>query len=840
MPNNCLGKQEKPRSGRIKFKLIASAVVLLVLALGFNALLSMSSLEKLYVGSIASEYQVVGRDLQRKLDQALRFGKNIHKFVGMNRLLEETKDNLTSKIELRQTLKADAAGRGGTETINVSVVLPDGQILYSADEQRVGGMLAAPVAAQADEANHQDSLYVKYKGEYYITLPVHGMDQRQAASVVMSFHQRQIAPFLDAIVRRNAVLISIILLGSTLLLIALLHFAAPPAAASAAQFPRTRISVLIFAVIGAAQIGFSALQTNDFKDHYLLIAKNKAEIMSTLLRDDIEYLLGKGIRIDKLVKMDVLMGEILQTSPEIADITIYNNEWQPLYVAGKAGMVDFQKATDEDKKPVVISRQPSDPVYTLQLDIRKDGQVEGVLRTTIAKQVVYGEIWDSVLDSLTVLFISILFLVELLILTLQFIGRQLDDHGHQGSLDYSIMRPAAFLFLFGVDIGISFIPLYMEDLYEPMFGLSRDMAMGIPISVRVFFTGVSIFLGGNWGDKRRWHEPFLVGLFLTGAGFLHAWLAPDAIHFILSQAVLGLGYGLSLIAAQLFVIAYTDDSNRAAGLAQLWAGVYAGSICGGAAGAMLAERIGYRQVFLVGAIVLFLVIPYTLIFMRASIRKPAKAAAATSAPRLRVGQLARFLADRNVASLILFGSIPTAIALVGFLDYFSPIYLNRIGASQSNIGRILMIYGGCLIYMAPFISRYVDASQGKKSYIVLSGVLGGAAFVFFWFFQGMLATCVAVLLLGVSSSFGFAAKSAYGLKLDAAQQLGVGRAMGIYSTADRVGQVLGPITFGWILMAAGAARGVIYFGLIYLVVTLLFSLAAQNDRGMNAAAGEKG
>lgn len=836
--NNCPGKREKPRSGRIKIKLIASAFVLLVLALGFNALLSMSSLEKLYVGSIASEYQVVGRDLQRKLDQALRFGKNIYKFVGMNRLLEETKDNLTSKIELRQTLKADAAGSSGREAINVSVVLPGGQILYSADEQRVGGMLAAAVVAQAGEASSKDSLYVKHKGEYYITLPVHGMDQKQAASVVMSFHQRQIAPFLDAILRRNVILISIILLGSTLVLIALLHLAAP-AVASAAQFPRMRISVLIFVVIGAAQICFSALQTNDFKDHYLLIAKNKAEILTTLLRDDIEYLLDKGIRIDKLVKMDVLMGEIIQSSPEIADITIYNSDKQPLYVAGRAGVVDFQKSADQDKKQAAVSQRPSDPAYSVQLDIRKEGQVEGVLRTDISKEVVYGEIWDSVLDSLTVLFISILFLAELLILTLQFIGRQLDGAGLGGSLDYSIMRPAAFLFLFGVDIGISFIPLYMEDLYQPLLGLSRDMAMGIPISVRVFFTGVSIFLGGNWGDKRGWHEPFLIGLFLTGAGFLHAWLAPDAIHFILSQAVLGLGYGLSLIAAQLFIIAYTNESNRAVGLAQLWAGVYAGSICGGAAGAMLAERIGYRQVFLIGAIVLFLVIPYALIFMRAGIRKPARAAAARSAPKLSVGQLARFLANRNVASLILFGSIPTAIALVGFLDYFSPIYLNRIGTSQSNIGRILMIYGACLIYAAPFISKYVDASNGKKIYIVVSGLLGGAAFVFFYLFKGILATSIAVFLLGISSSFGFAAKSAYGLKLDAARELGAGRSMGIYSTADRVGQVLGPVTFGWILIAAGAAEGVIYFGLIYLGVTLLFSLAAQNDRSMDPPAGEK-
>jgi len=699
-------------------------------------------------------------------------------------------------------------------------------------------MLPANVIIQTEEDKKSETPYVKFKGEYYVTLPVHDREHNQVATVVMTFDQRQIAPCLDAILKKNVILISFILLGSTLVLIALLQFAVPDMAKTA-KLPKTRISVVIFLVIGSAQICFSALQTNAFKNHYLAIAKDKAGTLTTLLKEDIEYLLSKGIRIDKLVKMDVLMGEIIHASPEISDITIYGKEARPLYVATKEGVVDFQKATEEEKKQAENLMTQPDPAYSLRLDIEKDGQLEGYLATSISKDVVFQEIWDTVLDSATVLFISILFLVELLILALQFIGTPIDRLGRKIRVDFAIMRPAAFLFLFGIDIGISFIPLHMENLYQPIFGFSKDMVMGIPISTRVFFTGISIFLGGNWGDRRGWHEPFLVGLFLAGTGFIYAWLAPNAINFILSQAMLGLGYGLSLIAAQLFIIAYTTDSNRATGLAQLWAGVYAGCICGGAAGAMLAERIGYRQVFLIGAIVLFLVIPYTIIFMRAGIRKPSEARTEKPAASPSISQVFHFLTNRNVSSLILFSSIPTAIALVGFLDYFSPIYLNRIGTSQSNIGRILMIYGACLIYVAPFISKYVDASNTKKAYVVVSGILGGMAFIFFYFFKGILATSVAVFLLGISSSFGFASQSAYGLKLKVTQELGEGRAMGMYSSADRVGQVLGPVTFGWILIAVGAGKGIIYFGVFYLVITLLFLLVAQNDSKMTAVEDEQ-
>ena len=831
MSNSHIEERAKSTSTRVKAKLIASAFILLVLALGFGALLTISSLEKLYLGSIVSEYQVVGKDLQRNLEQALRFGKNINKFVGMNRMLEETKSNLTSKVGLLKAPQSAETHSTGSNQINVSVALPDGKILYSADEKLVDSALPKKVLVESGKSRKSESPYTKFKGQYYVTLPVHGRAQKPVATVVMTFDQGQIDPFLDAILKNNIIMISIILAGSTLLLVVLLHFVAPTVS-SGEKSSRRKISLLIFLVIGAAQICFSAMQTNAFKNHYLAIARDKAGTLTALLRDDIEYLLSKGIHIDKLVKMDVLMGEIINASPEFADIIVYNKQERPLYVATKEGVVDFQKATEEQKKQAEQSLAKADPSYSLRLDIQKDMQLKGYISTSISKKVVFKEIWNMVLDSFTVLFISILFLVELLILMLPFIERQVGRAGRQIAVHFGIMRPAAFLFLFGIDIGISFIPLHMENLYEPILGLSRDMVMGIPISARVFTTGIFIFVGGTWGDRRGWHEPFLIGLGLAAIGFIYAWLAPDAIHFIISQAIFGIGYGLSLIAAQLFVVTYTTDSNRARGLAQLWAGVYAGSICGGAAGAMLAERIGYSKVFLVGAFILFAVIPYTFFFMRDALRRPAVAGAEQPAQALKIGHVFRYLTNRNISSLILFSSFPTAIALVGFLNYFSPIYLNRIGASQSNIGRILMIYGVCLIYIAPFVSKYVDASKGRKGFIVVSGILGSMAFISFYFFKGILATSLTVLLLGLSSSFGFASQSAYALKLKVTEELGRGKAMGIYSSANRIGQVLGPITFGWLLIAAGSGKGVIYFGVVYLFITLLFFLFAQNDSKM--------
>jgi predicted MFS family arabinose efflux permease len=392
------------------------------------------------------------------------------------------------------------------------------------------------------------------------------------------------------------------------------------------------------------------------------------------------------------------------------------------------------------------------------------------------------------------------------------------------------MRPAAFLLLFGYDISMSFLPLHTEKLYAPLFGLSKDVIMGLPISVELFFVGVCILLSGIWLDKRGWHEPFIAGLFMAGVGTLYSWGAPDVLNFIVSRAVTGSGYGLALMASQGFVIEYSDARSKAQGLAYLFAGIYAGSLCGGATGAMLADRYGYSSVFLTGALILFAVIAYSFLFMRAGMRKPRTEETVAPSPAAPMRKVTAFLTNRIVIALVFFSSLPAAIAVVGFLNYFSPIYLNRIGASQSTIGRILMIYGICLIYIGPLISRYVDASNKKRIYIFMGCALGSMAFLTFNFVEGIIAAAVSMLLLGLSSSLVLASQSAYTLRLRVTEELGAGKSIGIFRSTSRAGQVLGPIVFSSLIISTNIVEGITIFGFAYFAFALVFLLLTMRDK----------
>ena len=302
----------------VKLRLIVSALILLILALGFNTLLSLNSLEKLYVESLVSQYKVIGNDLQRNIESSLRFGKNIKMFIGMNKILEETKQKLAQEIA-KDTIAGTVVKSISMPDISVSVSLPDGSLLYSTNEALVGTTLPGQAqihyeAPQNDQNSPRKSSYIKYQNTYIAPLPIHDVNKQWVATAIIMFDEKQVKLLLNTVRDNNIKLILIILVCSIIVLIFFLNLVTRDKP-GVQKFPKRKISLVMFLVIGSAQIVFSGLNTNAFRNDYLQINKEKAAMLITLLKEDIEFLLGKGIHINKLVKMEDLMGEIDSKRP---------------------------------------------------------------------------------------------------------------------------------------------------------------------------------------------------------------------------------------------------------------------------------------------------------------------------------------------------------------------------------------------------------------------------------------------------------------------------------------------------------------------------------------------
>ena len=823
----------------VRLKIFLSAAALLMTALGFNALFNFATLDRLYTESGALSYHVIGEDLRRDIQRSVASGQHIQQLDEINEKLTTAK----RRIE-RLCLKSDT--RQGHDVIPfsdfdaaISIYLPDGQLLHSTARNQLNTKALVPLddpdkIKKDKQAYLGQSTVMKRHGNHFLQFPVRDAQNKWVATVLIAFKKNGSEGLLKGDYQEQFLSGTVLLLTGIVLLVLFLNVVVS-GALNSRELPKKKITVVMFLIMAPILVIFSGLNTYHASRQYLDICQNKARMTLALAKEDIESSLGQGLTLEEAAKKDGKFLELLNPYPPLDALTLLDNEGNPVL---EKRQEDINRPSDGYRRMVdFLFSKIAFANQTQHLEIFTDTTepATGTVIVRISKDQVAREVFAMILNALTVVAISILFLIEILIFIFYFFDKTESREKAPQSIHYGLIRPVTFLFLFGIDVSISFIPLHMEKLFTPLFGLSRDTVMGLPISVEFFFVGISIFCCGFWNDRRGWHEPFLAGLFLAGTGVLYSWLAPDVVHFLISRAIVGTGYGLTLMAAQGFVIAFSDANTRTRAFSQFIAGLYAGSICGGATGALLSEKIGYGWVFLIGAMILYSIIVYSLIFMRGAMirpRMPLPAGQQSSESGKSI--FWRFMKNRIVLSVILLSSLPASIAAVGFLNYFSPIYLNRIGASQATIGRVFMVYGFSLVYLGPLIAKYVDRFNNKRNYVFVGCLLGSIAFIIFYFLDGLLAATMAVFLLGLSNSFIIASQSTYLLGLKVTHALGSGKAIGIFRASARIGQSLGPILFSGLFLSADIRDSVTKVGLLYLLTAVLFFMFTLKDTNQYA------
>ena len=483
----------------------------------------------------------------------------------------------------------------------------------------------------------------------------------------------------------------------------------------------------------------------------------------------------------------------------------------------------------------VIGRLP-EKQFQVEEELTGFKQIKGSVGTAvihISKDDIFRNWVSMIIKGITILFITVLVMVECLLLYLHLLVKRKGCERAKSRYAVEFVRPAMFFLLFAIDLSMSFVPLHMQSFDSELFGLSPDIILGLPVSAEFLCVGIFLLVAGVWMDRRGWHEPYFIGLLVVAIGSLCSWMASDALMFILSRALVGVGYGLALMSAQGLVVNFGSRGGRARGFASLFAGLYSGSICGAAAGAFLAERFGYEKIFFIGAAIVLLLMLFSWQFMHTLIDLARSGAERKAKPatKIKLKPLLKFIGNPIFIALSVLSSLPASIAVAGFLHFFTPVYLDQIGASESTIGQVLILYGICLIYFGPSIGRMMDRSQDKKYYLLAGGLLGGLAFATFNTDFGIVSIIVSIFLLGLSSSFVLSSQSTMILELKESRAMGEGTALGIFRSISRIGQVVGPLIFGWVLLSGNLTETINYLGYTYIGAMLVLAVFVMNHAG---------
>ena len=351
------------------------------------------------------------------------------------------------------------------------------------------------------------------------------------------------------------------------------------------------------------------------------------------------------------------------------------------------------------------------------------------------------------------------------------------------------------------------------------------------MSVQLFVIGVSALMAGRLLDRRHPRAVLMVGFVLQAVGALlsiSAILTGQYWFLVLAKAVGGLGTGAAVVTCNAMPGRASDPVEQQGLIAGLNVGVITGVVLGSSVGGYIADYLGYPAAY-IGSVVCILMA--ALLGWR-SLRGVSHVTVESMAnePSAQRGSSRRFLKNRRVLGFLLCVMLPYMLMMY-FKDYLFPLFASGLGKSESVIGSVMLLGGVLAIFLGDVVPGAMLSRIRAWDAVRLSNLTCMYALGLFALKPTFETAVVTICLLGIVASFGYAAQGVYYTALIRSGNISDGKAMGVYSLFDNLGQTSGPLGLSLLLfMGVAMESGVIALGAACLLglATLLTGVGKRN------------
>lgn len=600
----------------------------------------------------------------------------------------------------------------------------------------------------------------------------------------------------------------------------------------------------VFALLMCA-VGASAVM--QFSEGYTQNMENDARRTGARLEHTIERLTAAGVRLNAPARLGAYLDDVAHAHRGTIALEVIDARGRRIAAGSR-----YDEPHVGELAQFVLENRRQAP------DARAAGEPR--LRIAVLRAPWLEHLRLMTLDLATTVVVAMILMTELFLLLTRsaylFRGRGARVSGPDAADRALLLRPLAFFMLVAVDMSVSFIPLQMGVLVEAGAG-AREFLLGLPVSVELATSALTVLVAGFW--VKRWGATVLLvaAALVCGSGTLLCVVAADPWLYIVGRALAGAGYGL-------FILVTQAETVGVGKLADLFAGVYAGGLCGSALGAMLADRIGFLPVYFIAAVVMLAVAPFPWLMARHHKQSAAQGAGqmpgqmaesraeqsaapgqeqtAAQQPQAPAGADAGggtlgwptvrvLLTDARFLSFTVLVILPGAFITGGWLYYLSPVFLEDAGASQSDIGRVYMINCLLVIYFGPWLEAWVHRRHAPISWVAAAGLLTAASMACVPVLAPLPAAFLASIVLGVGNGLSIGANSSYLLEIDSVKRFGTAPAMGLWEGLQNVGRTAGPVVIGLMLGVMDFAQTFWALAAMTAGATVLFVLTARIGRG---------
>ncbi|MCF6246849.1 MAG: hypothetical protein L3J69_05755 [Desulfobacula sp.] len=185
---------------KFQTKILLVTLSILILTLVMNSVLSLASFEKVYVKSQISTYELICKDLKRKIERSLRFGKPLEKFKNMDKLLQDTLEQ-------------------NPDISTIAICDLKGKVLYHTDDDQIGSNIGSMLPL----LNGKTSVKTILKDHYYHSfISVTDRSQKQVGVIKLAFSRQIIFDKLKSMANKNFNMLWILMLLTSIFLVFLL------------------------------------------------------------------------------------------------------------------------------------------------------------------------------------------------------------------------------------------------------------------------------------------------------------------------------------------------------------------------------------------------------------------------------------------------------------------------------------------------------------------------------------------------------------------------------------------------------------------------------------------
>jgi|GEM_PF-2945515 predicted MFS family arabinose efflux permease len=805
---------------KIPLYLLVGGLVIIGMAQILNHLQVQASTEKALTQAEISQKLVAARDLQTSFERGMGFGKPLSLFSGTERDFANLKARYEGITFLALT----------SPTLDRYAV--DGKDYLAEVEAK-----NYPVFPNLKGDKSGAFKFLIQGDQVLLALPLYFNQTQLKGLVWLGFSREGIKAQLEREAGYGLLVVSVFLLVS-LALFTLLFFRLIREKADAPESPLpekkpshvklvTRISFAIVGVLLVSILGYAGSTNGRFTEILVKIYQKNVEVLVDSQTKTLTKLLDLQIAPEHWKKVETILGDQVRDAPETEGLWLTDTKGKVLYSADRAGI--YPNAATTPPTIPTIEYAPNSGWFRSGLK-GSDGALQGYLFSRVDQKFLDAILVDRLLDALTVTLVSLIFSVEFL-LALGLLSRRPDRKIKvtvpENEVGIKIIRFTAFLFFMAELLPLSFMPLFISDLYtrSPVLflSLSADAVKGLPFSAHLFGVVVFVPLIGALSNRFSLRSLFLVsGTMLLAGNFLSAF-SESLPLLMLMRLISGLGYGGVLAASAGLVVQTTEKEHRTSGFAAWGAGFAAASICAVVLGGILVSHLGYRNGLLVSA-VLSVAMGVFVFFFHPN-RPPVYTT--IEAVKSKWTDLFAPFRDRTTLVTLLFASIPVQLAFFGLFQYTLPLAMSESGLSEANIGRVLTIYG-LFSLASPLLARYSDRTRNEKNLIVFGNLVTGIFLSVFFVQSGVWSMIFVVAAIGIGGLLFDTVISSYLSMTKASEKYGETKFLSIFLTWEKMFTVFVPVLVGTMMTSFGYLKSAAILGVVITAGAAVFGLFSAN------------